>query len=374
MWVRKGGLETVDERRKGRGESWIGASVWIMAVPMGTGKGRGRVGRRLEARQARRTRASTRQGWGLRSGGREGDARGGLPGRGQRRADTAPPQTARSGATGRVTTRQPPGWAASCSRRPRQRRSVGVSNERQIRVGAAGPPQAGADASPLVLPAAAGRLTVVDTRMDCNSPVLPAVAAIQAFELDGARRAAAPPSSGRRDPAAGPDGCAWACLLPPAGEARCWRDDASWNYRRGGSCSARRAARAAVGGAGHFGRLGAGGGVSMKVFESVFKGADRTRRAHRRTAEDLDRPETAERPRSRRPRRRPLDHDALDLVDGYRVRRPVVELRRLRRRVPGDPLRVLERPPVRQVRRDPRRPGTCGSRSTPADPPPPPAA
>ena len=42
-----------------------------------------------------------------------------------------------------------------------------------------------------------------------------------------------------------------------------------------------------------------------------------------------------------------LDHDALDLVERDRVRRPVVQLRRLRRRVPGDPLRVLERPPVR---------------------------
>ena len=51
-----------------------------------------------------------------------------------------------------------------------------------------------------------------------------------------------------------------------------------------------------------------------------------------------------------------LDHDALDLVDGDRVRRPVVELRRLRGGVPGDPLRVFERPPVRQIRRDPRRP------------------
>ena len=168
MWVRKSGLETVDERRKGRGESWIGASVWIMAVPMGTGKGRGRVGRRLEARQARRTRASTRPGVGLRSGGREVTRGAGLPGRGQRRADTAPPQTSCSGATGRVTTRQPPEGAASCSRRPRQRRSVGVSNERQIRVGAAEPPQAAADASSLVPPAAAARLTVVDTRMDCN--------------------------------------------------------------------------------------------------------------------------------------------------------------------------------------------------------------
>ena len=51
-----------------------------------------------------------------------------------------------------------------------------------------------------------------------------------------------------------------------------------------------------------------------------------------------------------------LDHDALDLVDGDRVRRPVVELRRLRGGVPGDLLRVFERPPVRQIRRDPRRP------------------
>ena len=45
--------------------------------------------------------------------------------------------------------------------------------------------------------------------------------------------------------------------------------------------------------------------------------------------------------------RRPSDHDAFDLVDGQRVRRPVVELRRLRRRVPGDLLRVLEGSPVR---------------------------
>ena len=36
------------------------------------------------------------------------------------------------------------------------------------------------------------------------------------------------------------------------------------------------------------------------------------------------------------------DHDALDLVDGHRGRRPVVELRRLRRRVPRGLLRVLE--------------------------------
>ena len=105
----------------------------------------------------------------------------------------------------------------------------GVSNERQIRVGAAGPPQAAADASSLVLPAAADRLTVADARMDCNSPVLPALAAIQALELGGARRAPDRPSSGRRDPAAGPDRRAWACLLPAAGEARRGRDDASRN-------------------------------------------------------------------------------------------------------------------------------------------------
>ena len=225
MWVRKGGLEAVDERRKGRGESWIGASVWIMAVPMGTSKGRGRVGRRLEPRQARRTRASTREGWGLRSLGREGDARGGLPGRGQRRADTAPPQTARSGATGRVNHEAAAGVGRELQP-PAEAAAKRWCLERQIRVGAAGPPQAAGDASPLVLPAAAARLTVVDTRMDCNNPVLPALAAIQALELDGARRAPDRPSSGRRDPAAGPDRCAWACLLPPAGEARCWRDDA----------------------------------------------------------------------------------------------------------------------------------------------------
>ena len=51
-----------------------------------------------------------------------------------------------------------------------------------------------------------------------------------------------------------------------------------------------------------------------------------------------------------------LNHDPFDLVDGDRVRRPVVELRRLRRCVPGDPLRVLERPSVGQVRRDPPSP------------------
>ena len=56
------------------------------------------------------------------------------------------------------------------------------------------------------------------------------------------------------------------------------------------------------------------------------------------------------------------DHDAFDLVERDRVRRPVVELRRLRRRVPGDPLRVLERPAVRQVRRDARRPKRVAAR------------
>ena len=101
----------------------------------------------------------------------------------------------------------------------------GVSNERQIRAGGAGPPQAAADASPLVLPAAADRLTVVDAQMDCSGPILPALAAIQALEFGAPDR----PSSGRRDPAAGPDRRAWACLLPAAGEARRGRDDASWN-------------------------------------------------------------------------------------------------------------------------------------------------
>ena len=40
------------------------------------------------------------------------------------------------------------------------------------------------------------------------------------------------------------------------------------------------------------------------------------------------------------------DHDVFDLVERDRVRRPVVELRRLRGGVRGDPLGVLERPPV----------------------------
>ena len=42
------------------------------------------------------------------------------------------------------------------------------------------------------------------------------------------------------------------------------------------------------------------------------------------------------------------DHDTLALVDRHRVRRPVEGLRRLRRRVAGDPLGVLERSPVRR--------------------------
>ena len=70
---------------------------------------------------------------------------------------------------------------------------------------------------------------------------------------------------------------------------------------------------------------------------------------------------TAERRQGRLPFTGParpvsLDHDAFDLVERDRVRRPVVELRRLRRRVAGDPLRVLECPAVRQIRRDARRP------------------
>ena len=69
-----------------------------------------------------------------------------------------------------------------------------------------------------------------------------------------------------------------------------------------------------------------------------------------------------------------LDHDAFDLVERDRVRGPVVELRRLRRRVAGDPLRVLERPPVRQVRRDARRPKRVAARRRRQAPPPTPAA
>ena len=39
------------------------------------------------------------------------------------------------------------------------------------------------------------------------------------------------------------------------------------------------------------------------------------------------------------------DHDAFDFVDGHRVSRPIVQLRRLGRCVPGDLLSVLEVPP-----------------------------
>ena len=56
------------------------------------------------------------------------------------------------------------------------------------------------------------------------------------------------------------------------------------------------------------------------------------------------------------------DHDTFDLGDGDGVRRAVVELRRLRRGMPRDLLRVLQRPPVRQVRRDPRRPERVAAR------------
>ena len=59
---------------------------------------------------------------------------------------------------------------------------------------------------------------------------------------------------------------------------------------------------------------------------------------------------------------RSSDHDAFDLADRHGVRRPVVELRRLRGPVPSDLLRVLERPPVREVRRDPRRPERVAAR------------
>ena len=55
---------------------------------------------------------------------------------------------------------------------------------------------------------------------------------------------------------------------------------------------------------------------------------------------------------------------------GRRPRRPVVELRRLRRRVPRALLRVLQRPPVRQVRREssagPGARPACPCRSTSA--------
>ena len=47
-----------------------------------------------------------------------------------------------------------------------------------------------------------------------------------------------------------------------------------------------------------------------------------------------------------------LDHDAFDFVERDRVRRPVVELRRLRRRMPGDPLGVLRASRRAAVRRN----------------------
>ena len=165
----------------------------------------------------------------------------------------------------------------------------GVSNERQIRVGGARPPQAPADASPLVLPAAAVRLTMVDAQMDCSSPVLPALAAIQALELGGARRTPDRASSGRRDPAAGPDRRAWACLLPDAGEARRGHDDAKWNVGAAAAAELEELLVRRWAERGSVGWLGACAGVSMKVFEIVFKGgehreviADRMIQDHRR--------------------------------------------------------------------------------------------
>ena len=70
----------------------------------------------------------------------------------------------------------------------------------------------------------------------------------------------------------------------------------------------------------------------------------------------------------------PSDQDAFNFVDRDRVRRSVVELRRLRRRVARDLLRVLEGAPVREIRRDPRRPERVAARRGRAAPPPPPAA
>ena len=65
---------------------------------------------------------------------------------------------------------------------------------------------------------------------------------------------------------------------------------------------------------------------------------------------------TAEWPQARRRhrqrRRIRSNHDTLDLVHRHRVRRPVVQLRRLRRCVSRDLLRALERPSVRQVARN----------------------
>ena len=68
------------------------------------------------------------------------------------------------------------------------------------------------------------------------------------------------------------------------------------------------------------------------------------------------------------------DHDAFDLVDGHRVRRPVVELRRLRRRVPPRLLGVLRSPGaggvnvlVRSASRTPAGGRTSGSTAAAGD-------
>jgi low affinity Fe/Cu permease len=51
----------------------------------------------------------------------------------------------------------------------------------------------------------------------------------------------------------------------------------------------------------------------------------------------------------------------LHLIERDLITRPVIELRRPRRLVRGDQLGILHRPPVQQVRRDPRRPeGVAG--------------
>ena len=143
----------------------------------------------------------------------------------QRRADRAPPpdvlhrrdgQGDRKAAAGVGRGLQPPAEAAG-------RR--GVSNERQIRVGGAGPPQAAADSSPLVLPAAVDRLTVVDAQMDCNSPVLPALAAIQALE----REVVEYHGRWRRAPRAGsPRRGKGALVVAPSPPRMCRRNGTSW--------------------------------------------------------------------------------------------------------------------------------------------------
>ena len=68
------------------------------------------------------------------------------------------------------------------------------------------------------------------------------------------------------------------------------------------------------------------------------------------------------------------DHDAFDLLDGHRVRRPVVELHRLRRRVcPRSVARARGCPRSRDTPWFPS-PGPCGSTSRAAAPPPTPDA